>query len=807
MMKTLGFGLLVLITILSIGAGESLGAQESLASQLAGQPVTWPQVGISLVAMGVIFILAMMSRAPGLVVLFSLFLSVRYLIWRGAYTLNSVDATGLTFSLIVLVAEIYGLGATIFFYLQLGKPVQRAQPTLDKDRLPTVDVFVTIYNEPLAILGRTLVACQALDYPVGRKTVYVLDDGGRSEVMELAVTLGVVYLNRPTHEHAKAGNLNFALANSTGEIVVCFDTDHVPVRTFLLETVGYFEEPNVALVQTPHHFYNPDVFQRNLRLEQEIVNEQDLFFQVIMPGRDRHNSAFFCGSGGLFRRAPLEEVGGFATQTVTEDIHTSILLHAKGYRSIYVNKRLAAGLAPEDYVSYLRQRQRWARGHLQLFLSRHNPFLIRGLTLRQRLDYMASIYYFLHGPARLIYLAAPLAYLLFGTAVVVADPYALLTFYLAHYIGAQIATTVVTRGFRNPFWADVYETVMSFHLTVTTFAALLFTKGTAFRVTPKGVRSSQSFFQFKLGSPYLVLTIALLLGIGFGGIDAVRTLSLSTASVVSLIWAGYSIIVCVAAASAAHERPQRRESPRLVRDIACELKVDHTMLPGRTFDLSETGIRMFLTPPRALPHELEVWIGGDGEEKVMLHGRVVRNDRVEGRESFVGIEFQNVTDSQLHGIIRHLFGSPASWSNIPTPKTTFGRSFFNIIASPIRTYSMDRALRRMTPRFALGIPCEVVAQDQVILGMTEDMSETGLLVRVTSPASIPARCVVRLTPGTDVFTLRCRTVWQKKKWGNLYLGLRCEEPVSRFLISWIDFVQKSATPRESVPDSEGVGVS
>jgi cellulose synthase (UDP-forming) len=188
---------------------------------------------------------------------------------------------------------------------------------------PTVDVMVTVVHEPLDILKRTLVGCVNQEYPKGRFTVYVLDDGHRDEVRELATSLGCAYLRRPDRSlHAKAGNLNHALKRSSGELLALFDVDHVPVTSFLKETVGFFQDPTVAFVQTPHHFYNPDIFQRNLHLEQELKNEQALFFRMVQSGRNRHNRAFFAGSSGLFRRSPLEEIGGFQTQTISEDLYT-----------------------------------------------------------------------------------------------------------------------------------------------------------------------------------------------------------------------------------------------------------------------------------------------------------------------------------------------------------------------------------------------------------------------------------------------------------------------------------------------------
>ncbi|MBI4714516.1 MAG: glycosyltransferase, partial [Nitrospirae bacterium] len=238
-------------------------------------------------------------------------LGLWYISWRLTATLNWEDPAALTVSIVLFTAELYGFAALLLFFFQTGKGPYRKAPVLPT--VPTVDVFVTICNESVDVLYRTLVCCRAMEYPRGAMTVCVLDDGNRSEVRELAEAMGCRYLTRPDRTFAKAGNLNHALTQTGGEIVAVFDCDHIPVRSFLMETVGFFADPKVAIVQTPHFFHNPDSFQRNLRLERELANEQDLFFRVIEPARDRYNAAFFAGSSGLFRRSALQEIGGFQT--------------------------------------------------------------------------------------------------------------------------------------------------------------------------------------------------------------------------------------------------------------------------------------------------------------------------------------------------------------------------------------------------------------------------------------------------------------------------------------------------------------
>ena len=238
---------------------------------------------------------------------------------------------------------------------------------------------------------------------------------------------------------------------------------------------------------------------------------------------------------------------------------------------------------------------------MQIFLSAHNPLFVRGLSFAQRIDYVASIYYFLLGPARVVFLLAPLVYLLFGKYVVVTDLTSLLTFYVAHYIGGVVASGVLARGFRNPFWADLYETVMSVPLTSTTVTTVLLRRPWPFLVTPKGIRSSGYRFDVWPSVPYLVIAAALLVGIGLGIAEIVGTGRVHAAVVISLLWGAYNAVLCATATLVAREHPQRRAAPRLPVNRPCELDVAGTVLSARTFDLSDAGLRLFLNPPRFLP--------------------------------------------------------------------------------------------------------------------------------------------------------------------------------------------------------------
>ena len=248
--------------------------------------------------------------------------SVWYLAWR----VGTLNPQAPIFSALVYGAELFGFGTALLHIFMCWRLTERIAPPPPIGL--SVDVFVPTYNESVELVRKTLLAARAMDYP--HKT-WLLDDGRRPEMEALARQLGCGYLARADNEHAKAGNLNHALAHSSGEFVVVFDADHAPRRDFLVKTLGYFDDEDVAFVQTPQDFYNLDSYQHRWRGKGRTVwTEQSLFFRVIQRGKDYWNAAFFCGSCAVVRRSALDEIGGFATGTVTEDLHTSLRLHARG---------------------------------------------------------------------------------------------------------------------------------------------------------------------------------------------------------------------------------------------------------------------------------------------------------------------------------------------------------------------------------------------------------------------------------------------------------------------------------------------
>ena len=187
-----------------------------------------------------------------------------------------------------------------------------------------------------------------MDWPADKLHVYILDDGRREEFRQFAFEAGIGYMTRKDNEHAKAGNINAALTTMDSPYVAIFDCDHVPTRSFLQMTMGWFlRDQKLAMLQTPHHFYSPDPFERNLQQFRMIPNEGELFYGIVQDGNDFWNATFFCGSCAVLRREALDEIGGIAVETVTEDAHTSLRMQMNGWDTAYINIPQAAGLATE----------------------------------------------------------------------------------------------------------------------------------------------------------------------------------------------------------------------------------------------------------------------------------------------------------------------------------------------------------------------------------------------------------------------------------------------------------------------------
>ncbi len=520
-------------------------------------------------------------------------LCARYLVWRLTTSLNFVETFGPIISIALWCAEAYSFTTVVLLVLQVGlwpreKPARPDVPSFT----PSVDVLIPIYSESTDILDKTLIAAVAMRY--ANKKIWVCDDSHRDEVRTLAASHGAGYIKGPK-KHAKAGNLNNAMTVTSGELVLVFDTDHIPVTSFLEETVSWFVDDKLAVVQTPHHFYNDDIFQRAFRLEGTVANEQDLFNHAIQNGRDGWGGAFFVGSGALFRRKALDENGGFNLLSITEDIHTSQHLHARGWRTRFVDKDLAVGLTAENLSSYLVQRRRWMLGCLQIFF-KDNPILHRGLPLRLRLGYFASLYYFLHPLFRVIYWLTPLYFLFFHLHPLFADLPELLAYLMPAIIFLPMVSSALLPGWPRFGWGVVYELVVSFPLFRAMFDLFL-PKSLGFKVTPKGIVSTKRSFDASSSLLTIIAALLTLAGIVKGYVEMTAFGIERDAYVLNIVWATVNLLGLAVALLVAWERPQRRVEERLRRTF--KVRVDGIEM-GATRDVSLSGCALEVTRSAAV---------------------------------------------------------------------------------------------------------------------------------------------------------------------------------------------------------------
>ncbi len=347
-----------------------------------------------------------------------------------------------------------------------------------------------------------------------------------------------------------------------------FDSDHIATRAFLQMTMGWMiAEPRNALVQTPHHFYSPDPFQRNLAAGTRVPAEGNMFYGLVQDANDYWNSAFFCGSCAVLRRAALEEIGGFAVETVTEDAHTMLKLHRRGWDSCL--SAHAAGGGPRDRTADPAYRPARPLG------PRHDPDLpprqpaVRpGLSFGQRICYLQAMGHFFFALPRIVFLTAPLAFLLFGLNIIAASPLAIVSYALPHIFHSVATNSRLQRNNRHSFWSEIYETVLALFLVRVTVVTLFAPRRGKFNVTNKGGLLENGYFDLGAVYPNLILAFFLVAGVirGLVGMLFLQTEQLTfQALLLNTIWGSFSLLTVMAALAVGRETRQSadpRAGPR-----------------------------------------------------------------------------------------------------------------------------------------------------------------------------------------------------------------------------------------------------
>jgi len=584
-------------------------------------------------------------------------LAWRYMIWRITSTLPPIGLTwdfafGAGFTLIELLSMIGASIAMLFLTRTINRTPQAEAnlPWLTSlPEPPLVDVLICTYNEEKAILERTIIGALGLDYP--RYRLWVCDDGRRDWLKQLCEQHSCGYITRPDNRHAKAGNINNALLHLSDlaeqpDFIAILDADFVPKAQFLNRTLALTRDDDIGVVQTPQHFFNPDPIQNNLSLARVWPDEQRFFFDVVMASKDAWGGAFCCGTSSILRFEPLMRIGGFPTDSVTEDYLVSLRLNEIGYRTIYLNEPLSLGLAPEGLKEYVSQRSRWALGFMQICRGPSGPFSTSVSTpFIQRLMLVDT---FLHWSAthafRLAALVIPAVYLLFNIQAV----YAAVPDAVSHLFPFLVVQTAViawlTRGRVLPIMNDLSQLLVANDIAKSVLVGLFKPQGHKFQVTAKGGDRSKGFVQWKMLRMFLAYLVITVGGVIWAfGFDDSR--SLTDASAIALFWSWYNIVILTLACFVCFETSQQRQGDRFSGSGWAMVMAgsDKEMLP--IADISVSGMRLYGTAPGAVGSDVEIAFDG-----IDVQAKVVRIDVGD-----FAVEF--APSQEMHArLVRHIYG-------------------------------------------------------------------------------------------------------------------------------------------------------
>jgi cellulose synthase (UDP-forming) len=591
------------------------------------------------------------------------------------------------------------LDAMILYLIFLRTTDRRAEADAHEERLraaasellPSVDIFIPTYNEPIEVLEKTITGALSIHYP--NFLVWVLDDGRRPWLREFCEQKGVGYLTRGDNLHAKAGNINHALTKTNGEFVAIFDADFIPQRNFLMRTMGFFDDPKVGIVQVPHSFYNHDPMQTNLALRKSLPDDQRFFFEAIMPSRDAWDGAFCCGSNSVTRRTAFEAVGNaLPTGSITEDMLLTLALLRRGYVTRYLCERLAFGLAPESLKAFFVQRQRWARGATQIMFLKDGPFG-PNLSLMHRLMFLPT-HWFTQGATMLMTVCAPLVFLYTGlTPLVNANTEAVVNYIVPMVLAMFGGLCAFAPGRYFPLAAQVLAMFQTFKVFPTVLATLVKPFGHVFRVTPKGGDAGQSEYEsgiFWVSAGLIGLTVFAL------AINASPEWHIVTQGALLpmvAFWCSLNVVILFFVCMMSLQMPVKRSEERfqLNEDIWI-ISPSGALSTGRMRDISITGVAIDADIDRALVTKVGDRVRVFITEVGFVNAKVVRQ-----YDRFLAVHFDLAPSVERDLLISKLF---TLGLDTTTVRATAGTVTFAMLRSILTARTGTRGHEQAVPAVA-----------------------------------------------------------------------------------------------------------
>jgi cellulose synthase (UDP-forming) len=548
------------------------------------------------------------------------------------------------------------------------------------DQLADVDVYLPTYNEPMDVLEKTITGALCLDYP--KFQVWVLDDGRRPWLKEFCRDKGVGYITRPDNKHAKAGNINHALSITDAEFVAIFDADFIPQRNFLMRTMGFFSDPKIGIVQTPHVFYNCDPMQTNLALQKRLPDDQRFFFDSIMPSRDAWDAAFCCGSNSVTRRAALRSIGdALPTGSITEDMLLTLVLLRRGYVTRYLCERLAFGLAPESIEAFFVQRQRWARGATQIMLLKDGP-LGPNLSLVHRLLFLPT-HWLSQSCTTVLTVITPLIFLLTGLSPLVnVTGEAVLSYIIPMIIALISGLQVFAPATYHPLASQVLNSFQSFKILPTVLATLIKPFGHSFKVTPKGQDARRVGYErsiFWSAASLMFLTIG---GLILNSTPDYRVIDQASLVPIMAIWGFINVVTLFLVCMMALQASVRRSEERFSHDEPVGIFASNgTLSNGSIKDISISGAAIQLDIDQEFVSDVGDYVRVFIREVGFIPGRIVRRS-----DRFFALQFDLPHSIERDLLIRKLFTRGA---NATTEVTSRSAATIAILGSIVKVQSQN----------------------------------------------------------------------------------------------------------------------
>jgi cellulose synthase (UDP-forming) len=493
------------------------------------------------------------------------------------------------------LAIVYTLMSIVILFRSIDRSGQAndAQKKMEREGdFPPVDIFICTYDEPLEILERSILTALALDYPDA--TVWVLDDTRRGWLREYCAEAGARYITRADNKDAKAGNLNNGLALTAAQtnapVILVLDADFAPRRDFLKRTVGLLLNPDVAVIQTPQFYYNPDPIQHNLLAAQSWVDDQRFFFDIFQPAKDAWGCAFCVGTSFIVRRDRLNEIGGFPSQAISEDINLTYTMLARGYETWWLNEKLSIGLSAEGIPEYITQRARWCLGTIQVALLRDGPLFGSGFTLTQRWHYLHGVLNWLCKPFMVLLLVAPPIYWFAGIPAFEADYLSFLRYGMPALLSQIIYMAWISRSRTLPLFMEATHAVTAFAISATLLSAVVKPFGRPFKITDKGGDRSAPRVHWKLASVFGLISLSSAASVVWAFVSPYAASEISSLDFFNLIWAGIAMLIAFIAFLVCFELP--RGEALFAVDEAAQLALGDNVIAGHVTGLSTSGAQM-----------------------------------------------------------------------------------------------------------------------------------------------------------------------------------------------------------------------